>query len=502
MECGDFDEFDDEVATQSTRERLPEHVVEEVVEVKKKMEEKKSKEKKKVSRPVDTHNSYYEGGNEYVDTTNEFDDEMFEADSPSESSDSSSSSNRKDEKEIELTEDKSEFVFDENQEDDEDNEIVKEFEEPMEKKKLKFDVESKIPLRWEAYNGELLIIIFVIIYLTNYLFGRQNNQEIISHWYNMNKEFLNENFLFVGDDGMPLNTTPPTPLANMTGSGELLKLNECSYALWCSGRENNDGLLISMRLQKRHDLLSYLYSLSLSQKNSDDIILKLNLQSTDVAEPFVFCLTNKRCSSEIQQKYLEINRYCQEKNLSKFDIDNKQYLAFSEIDDIISIIMNDSIFSRLFKESCKFFNYLLISDQHSYSSLTGGGVYSTVVILSFNLNTKKLSSGDFPSNGHALDYLKFLLYLNDKLNKIHLGKEAKNKIKLNRRRIEEESAKHLHYERSENAQQRKDQVKKLNKQKIYDEDDPVKQRKMEEKERKKELKQKQRSKAVFKVLAR
>ena len=86
--------------------------------------------------------------------------------------------------------------------------------------------------------------------------------------------------------------------------------------------------------------------------------------------------------------------------------------------------------------------------------------------------------------------LQLVFYSIDKVKRFRLSKEGKMKAERNRQKVEEEYLKMTHQQRQELAQLKKDEKRRLEKEKMLNESDPEKQRKWEEKEYKRELKRK------------
>lgn len=89
------------------------------------------------------------------------------------------------------------------------------------------------------------------VYFLNFLTGKTKNHRIAQSWLNAHKKLLSDNFAVVGDDGQSKDIAE-------TGTGEFLKESENVYSLWCSGRKGCEGMLITLRLLKRHDLVTSL----------------------------------------------------------------------------------------------------------------------------------------------------------------------------------------------------------------------------------------------------
>lgn len=85
---------------------------------------------------------------------------------------------------------------------------------------------------------------------------------------------------------------------------------------------------------------------------------------------------------------------------------------------------------------------------------------------------------------------QLVFYMIDKVKKYKLTKEGRNKSDKNRQRVEEIYLKATHAQRQEAAQAKREDRRRVEKEKILNEEDPEKQRKWEERENKREMKRK------------
>jgi hypothetical protein len=86
--------------------------------------------------------------------------------------------------------------------------------------------------------------------------------------------------------------------------------------------------------------------------------------------------------------------------------------------------------------------------------------------------------------------LQLVFYSIDKVKRFRLSREGKLKAERNRQRVEEMFLKTTHAQRQEVAQLKREERRRVEKEKMLNEEDPEKQRKWEEKEYKRELKRK------------
>lgn len=86
--------------------------------------------------------------------------------------------------------------------------------------------------------------------------------------------------------------------------------------------------------------------------------------------------------------------------------------------------------------------------------------------------------------------LQLVFYSIDKVKRFRLSREGKIKAEKNRQHVEAEYLKNTHEQRQQLAQMKKEEKRRLEKEKMLNESDPEKQRKWEEKEYKREMRRK------------
>lgn len=86
--------------------------------------------------------------------------------------------------------------------------------------------------------------------------------------------------------------------------------------------------------------------------------------------------------------------------------------------------------------------------------------------------------------------LQLVFYLIDKLKRFRLSRESKVKSDRNRQKVQKLYLASTHLQRQEMAQQKREEKRRMEKEKILAETDPDKQRRWEEKEHKREMKRK------------
>jgi len=376
---------------------------------------------------------------------------------------------------------------------------------------------------WSNYIWEIVLLGFIGIYLINFLYGKSKNYRLVYTWFQAHRELLERNFTVVGDDGNSVEL--PGQINSETSSveiGSLIKDSENSYGLWCTGRQMCDGMLIQLKLVKRQDLINGII-MQFVKPQSDQIIVSVEYPNAEDIDNFVFCLTNKKISQQLFNDYQDISSYCLEKKTlptangggSSFGGDYKYADLLNSTVASKYTMLNESVEvpnAILDMRVCAFLNkypdmveYMLISDQYvgykvqvndetgtptdsapaeTSSQATRGLPKSRCMLtICFNIPGKGIhtSNEDMEKMQPAL---QLAMYLLDKVPRIRLSKDAKVKALKRRKDVSEQYMKLTHKQRQEAAMLRKEEKRRAEKEKIMNESDPEKQKRLEEKQTK------------------
>jgi len=344
---------------------------------------------------------------------------------------------------------------------------------------------NKIPYHlrtnWDSFYLEMLMLAGLAVYLLNFLHGKSKNHKLASAWFQSHKELLEANFAVVGDDGQ----------TKEEQSGILMKESENIYNLWCSGRVCCEGMLVTLKFLKRQDLVS-----TIAQKfkpTSDQITIKVTFDD-GAMDSFVFCLASKKACTKLHKEMTDLSLFCTEKkSAEKFGLPKSMQLL-SEIPEASNAIFDRQVITAINKYETMI-EYLHFSDQYSGPRQQDDGSVpkspetSKVLVFCFNV----------PDRGHCTPknmedmkpLMQMVFHIMDKVRKLRLSKEAKAKAEKTRQKIEEGFLKLSHQSRVEAAQQRKEDKRRAEKEKMMMEEDPEKQRKWEDRENRREMKKKQ-----------
>ncbi|KJH52472.1 hypothetical protein DICVIV_01318 [Dictyocaulus viviparus] len=347
------------------------------------------------------------------------------------------------------------------------------------------DVPAHFRSNWASYQVEALILAVIAVYLLNYVIGRNTNQSIALQWFDNIRGLLEQQFALVGDDG--LNSSAENSVA-------VQRETDCSYVVWCSGRVGVNGMLIQIKTMKRQDLLSRIMAIFSPQK--DRITLKLELDQGEL-DPFVMAFGQKKAVVKQYKEMLDLSTFTiEKKNTSQFGLPARQlasftfsFVLYAEQSEAMYAVFEPGVVALLRKYE-KAIEYVHISDQYSGPKPPEGETYTrlpdVVRLVQFSLNLHEWRNKEAQA-----EILHLIFYLVDKIRKFRMSKEAKLKANKRRREVEEAFIKTTHQLRQEAAQARREEKTRERKQRLLEEEDPEKQRRLEKLEIKREAKAKQ-----------
>ncbi|XP_037959958.1 coiled-coil domain-containing protein 47 [Teleopsis dalmanni] len=336
---------------------------------------------------------------------------------------------------------------------------------------------AKIPMHfrshWDSYWMEMLMLAGLLAYFANFFAGKSKNARLAQQWFSTHKSLLEDNFVLVGDDGKIENENPG-----------LIKESESLYTLWCSGRTCCEGMLVELKMIKRQDLVALVAGLMRPQQ--DQVHIKVQL-SRSIVDGFVFCVGSKKTVTKFFKEYADLNKYCTlvSKPEDRYNMPSG-FSVLSEIPEATSAVLESRVVSALNKYQ-SYIDYIHISDQFS------GPIQQEDANNLKQPETKSMLMAGFnlPTNVEmetVKPLLILIFYLMERLKVYRMSKEGKGKADKNRLRVEEEFLKSTHAARAEAAAQRREDKRKLEKERVLAEDDPEKQRRWELKEQKRQAK--------------
>ncbi|XP_056262975.1 PAT complex subunit CCDC47 [Pseudoliparis swirei] len=326
---------------------------------------------------------------------------------------------------------------------------------------------------WESYYMEILMVTGLLAYIMNYLIGKNKNSRLAQAWFDSHRELLESNFSLVGDDGTS---------KEGVSTGKLNQENEHIYNLWCSGRVCCEGMLIQLKFLKRQDLLNVLARMM--RPVCDQVQIKVTLNEDDM-DTFVFAVGTKKAMAKLQKEMQDMSEFCGDKPKSgaKFGLPDSLSIL-SEMGEVTDGVMDNKMVHYITNNAEKI-ESIQFSDQFSGPKVTQEEgqplkLPETKKTLLFTFNVPGMGNTSPKDMDSLLPLMNMVIYSIDKVKKLRLNREGKMKADRNRARVEENFLKQTHAQRQEAAQTRREDKKRAEKEKIMNEEDPERQRRLEE----------------------
>ncbi|XP_078573538.1 PAT complex subunit CCDC47-like isoform X5 [Branchiostoma floridae x Branchiostoma japonicum] len=336
---------------------------------------------------------------------------------------------------------------------------------------------------WENFYLEILMIGGLLAYAMNYVAGKTKNHKLASAWLTAHKDLLEANFTSVGDDGQGAEVQ----------SGILMKESEHIYSIWCSGRVCCEGMLVEIKLLKRQDLVSVISRMM--RPSADLVTVTVDLGVADM-DSFVFAVGNKKTIGRLHKDMNDLSLFVPDKRPGeKYGLPSGMAIL-SESGEVTNAMIDNKMV-RVLNNYAEMFDFLHISDQFSGPKVKDGDPQPATkmpdtkktIIFAFNVPGQGRSSVKDVFSMEPM--MKLVFHVLDKVSRFRLSKEAKTKADKTRLKVEESFLKMTHAQRQEAAQARREERRRAEKDRMMAEEDPDRQRKMEEREYRRDMKKKQ-----------
>ncbi|PON83929.1 hypothetical protein TorRG33x02_202230 [Trema orientale] len=292
----------------------------------------------------------------------------------------------------------------------------------------------------KSYTVEIVCGSFLIVFVINYFTGKRENENIALAWaskFAVKDSIFDKNFSLLG-----------------VGDGEdsplLLKEGQNVFKFYASGRRYCQGLLATMELKSRHDLISRIYNMVVPCK--DEISFEVYMND-DAMDHVIFAVAKKKAAKAMQKELRDLQRFAtvlSPPNGRKWVAEDLAVISESKevAGDLITEAVLDQVFGeKAFEKYGKGFISLHFSDQHL-------GTHKKMLLLKFAL----------PDVNHMADMTRLVslvTYYIDLIGRYKLSAQARSKTDAARTKAAQEAYKELQNARQEALQRKKAEKKKL-----------------------------------------
>ncbi|CAI9765308.1 unnamed protein product [Fraxinus pennsylvanica] len=301
--------------------------------------------------------------------------------------------------------------------------------------------EVVVPRKLTSYSVEIVCVSFLIMFTINYFTGKKENENLALAWaskFATKDSIFDKNFSLLG-----VGETEDSPL--------LLKEGQNVFKFYASGRRFCSGVLGSMELKSRHDLISRLYNMVVPCK--DEITFEVYMND-GAMDQVVFALARKKLAKIMQKEAGDLQRFAAlvaPPSGRKWVAEELQVVSESKevSGDLITDAVLDQVFSdKAFEKFGKGFISMHFSDKHM-------GLNKKMLVFKFAL----------PDANHMADMTRLVAlvpYYIDLIGRYKLSSHARSKTETARIKVAQEIQKELQNARHEALQKKKgEQRKKL-----------------------------------------
>lgn len=292
----------------------------------------------------------------------------------------------------------------------------------------------------KSYTIEIICASFLITFTVNYFTGRKENENLALAWatkFATKDAIFEKNFSLLG-----------------VGDGEdsplLLKEGQNVFKFYASGRRFCQGLLATIELQSRHDLISRLYNMIVPTK--DEVTFEVYMND-DAMDQVVFALAKKKAAKVMQKEVRDLQRFGNLVNAPsgrKWVVDD--LAVISESKEVAGDLITDAVLDQVFGEKSfekfgKWFISMHFSDQNP-------STHKKTLVFKFAL----------PDAKHMADMTRLVAlvpYYIDLIGRYKLSSQARSKTETARAKVAQEMYKELHNARQEALQRKKAERKKM-----------------------------------------
>ncbi|KAK7246901.1 hypothetical protein RIF29_41771 [Crotalaria pallida] len=292
-----------------------------------------------------------------------------------------------------------------------------------------------------SFTVEIICGSFLVMFAINYFTGKKENETIALSWaaqFSAKDSIFEKNFslLGIGDGG------DDSPL--------LLKEGHTTFKFYASGRRYCQGLLATLELKSRHDLIARIYNMIVPTR--DEISFEVYMND-DAMDHVVFAMAKKKAAKAMHKEERDLQRFAtilSPPNGKKWVCDDLSVI--SESKEVASDLITDTVIDQVFGDKAyekfgKGFISVHFSDQQS-------GMHRKVLMFKFVLPAAK-------NMADMTRLVALVPYYIDLIGRYKLSSQARSKTETARQKAAQEAQRELRNAQQEAMQRRKAEKKKM-----------------------------------------
>ncbi|KAL1222524.1 hypothetical protein V5N11_018897 [Cardamine amara subsp. amara] len=300
--------------------------------------------------------------------------------------------------------------------------------------------DTEIPRKKQSFTVEIVCVSILIGYAINYFTGKRENENLALAWaskFGRKDTIFEKNFSLLG-----------------VGEGEdsplLLKEATNVFKFYASGRRYCNGLLATMELKSRHDLISRLFNSVVPCKDEISFEVYMNDEAMD---HIVFAMARKKAVKAMHKELRDLQRFggmVPVPGGKKWVSEDLAVVSESKevAGDMITDVALDQVFGdKSFEKFGKYFISMHFSDQLP-------GKHRKMLLFKFALPDAK-------NMDDMVRLIALIPYYIDLVGRYKLSSQARNKTDGARQKAAQEAYKELQNERQEALLRKKAEKKKI-----------------------------------------
>ncbi|KAK7412017.1 hypothetical protein VNO78_03463 [Psophocarpus tetragonolobus] len=294
----------------------------------------------------------------------------------------------------------------------------------------------------ESLRVEMVCGSFLVMFAINYFSGKRENEKIALSWvaqFAGKESIFEKNFSLLG-----MGEGDEAPL--------LLKEGQTTFKFYASGRRYCQGVLATLELKSRHDLIARIYNMIVPSSSRDHISFEVYMND-DSMDHVVFALAKKKPAKSMHKDLPDLHRFAtllSPPSSRKWLSDHLSLLSESKelAYDFITDAVIDQVFGdKAFEKFGKGLISLHFSDQHP-------GIHKKVLLFKFVLPAAK-------NMADMTRLVALVPYYIDLIGRYKLSSQARSKTEAARQKVALEAQKEIRNAQQEAMQRRKAEKKKM-----------------------------------------
>eukprot|EP01024_Parvocaulis_polyphysoides_P026326 TRINITY_DN24013_c0_g1_i5.p1 TRINITY_DN24013_c0_g1~~TRINITY_DN24013_c0_g1_i5.p1 ORF type:complete len:444 (-),score=81.95 TRINITY_DN24013_c0_g1_i5:504-1805(-) len=326
------------------------------------------------------------------------------------------------------------------------------------------------PTQQEHWYFEILAVAFLILYALNIWRGGRQNESIAIAWANA---FCMEGML------MPKNFSLLGPGDSEDDGEILMRESKNIYKFYASGRRYCQGLLATLELQPRQDVLSLLIALAYPKDDNVEIQVFMNEASMP---PMVIAVGIPKAIKQLLENKEDLSEFARKIDPPKDQLPgwpSDKLVVLTDSTQVFCDIMNETVMnqvfgSRAFEDVAKYFRYLYFTSESTQGS------QKNVLNFSFKLPSKNKMEDISKLMSSVMTFI-------DAIGSYNMPPDLRKRAEKRRAEVLKKSQKEGRLEREQELAEKKAEQKRLEKEKAR-KMGPEALEKYEEKQKKNEMK--------------